>query len=1055
MIASSQKTSLLVPYQLPEYLRDDPNYVNFVSFIQAYYQWLEQNGNVLDYSKNILTYQDIDTAPTNFLQYYVNEFLQYFPQDPNAIPVSQNLLIKFAKEIYLSKGSHPAYYFLFRALYNSDFDMFHTRDVVFKASSGTWYVAKSLKLLSLDTNLLNIANFRVFGETTKSIATIENSIVSGNKIEVFISNIERLFQSGEYVRVVDNRNQDLYFLNGQVVSSNTAGAEILRAKIVGQLSQVNIDPNNRGLFYKPGDPVVIYGGLNAPTGVGGTAQVGTTTAGGVKRVNVVNGGFGYRVDPYTQIQFGNLNTGAVSPSANVSSITPTLLPIISINSPGVGYNLNDPVYTIINSNPYNFAYVSSVDNNGGILQIAYNYGVSSNGVIGVSANVASTNTAAYGASINVANSAGSAIANVTYAPINTIGFAKNTKIGNTSYSFLQANPSANANTTLANSLSFISFSTYPISSISMLNEGGGITRAPSVSALSVYDTDQNGYAYLNSLGILAPIQILEGGSGYKINDTIQFIGGSGYGAYANVTSVDINGSITGITYIQNNIVLPLGGMGYQYVLPTLNVISNTGSNASIEVTGILGSGASFSVVTDRAGSITTIDVTNYGEDYVSTPNVSLRVQDIVVTGLDVTKSPLIGDFIYQGSSGNNAIYEAYVYSYDILQQDVNPLNSLYVLRVYDYSSNPNSNLPFNIDRNNIILHECSPDNILLPSGTNIVTNYGDGSAKATASFLNGLVVGQGQYITTQGQPSSFNVLQGGKYNNYTYQITVQKEIAVYRDILLNLLHPAGTQVFGRYAMESENNFDYTPQSALFTGKPLSYFTPGYDSTVFMTSNLTNKSSNTVYFNIDGANLANIITSTGNSIIEITPTHGPLVRCEIESVNYTTNTITLHNSTWLTFGNVAFVKANSGSNVINITALTGAFDIVNNGNYSNTANPLEDIVYAGDTIYFNEFIVQNIVSEGSNSQPFLTEDGNNILSEEFICKVTHVDYVNQNIYVSTLLPQISNSLIAVERTFGPTSCVRIYGPVGTQYIAEITTEDGYIITTEDLKSLILG
>jgi hypothetical protein len=168
-----------------------------------------------------------------------------------------NKLIKFARQLYQSKGTISSYKFLFRILYNSDFEVFYTKDAVLKASDGKWYVAKSLKLNTSDDNFLNIDNYRLFGENTKSIATVETSVISGNKIEVFIANIERLFQSGEFVRVVDNNNQTVLF-NGQP----------LRAKIVGQISQVRIDPNNRGLLYEVGNPVIVYDGLSSNTGVG-------------------------------------------------------------------------------------------------------------------------------------------------------------------------------------------------------------------------------------------------------------------------------------------------------------------------------------------------------------------------------------------------------------------------------------------------------------------------------------------------------------------------------------------------------------------------------------------------------------------------------------------------------------------------------------------------------------------------------------------------------------------------------------------------------------------
>ena len=92
MLLSNQKTSLLVPTQLPAYIREDPNYANFVLFLQAYYEWLEQQDNITDVSKNILTYRDIDALESanvavngtsnvieQFIDYFQNEFLAYFP----------------------------------------------------------------------------------------------------------------------------------------------------------------------------------------------------------------------------------------------------------------------------------------------------------------------------------------------------------------------------------------------------------------------------------------------------------------------------------------------------------------------------------------------------------------------------------------------------------------------------------------------------------------------------------------------------------------------------------------------------------------------------------------------------------------------------------------------------------------------------------------------------------------------------------------------------------------------------------------------------------------
>ena len=46
---------------------------------------------------------------------------------------------------------------------------------------------------------------------------------------------------------------------------------------------------------------------------------------------------------------------------------------------------------------------------------------------------------------------------------------------------------------------------------------------------------------------------------------------------------------------------------------------------------------------------------------------------------------------------------------------------------------------------------------------------------------------------------------------------------------------------------------------------------------------------------------------------------------------------------------------------------------------------------------------------------------------------------------------------MKRTFGPVHAnyVKILGPVGTQYIPELVTQNGISITTQDGKILILG
>lgn len=962
MISENKKTSLLVTEQLPDFVKENPDYANFSLFLQAYYEWMEQSGQMLEGSKNLLSYADVDTTSNNFLTYFTNEFLPNFPAESL---IDKRQAVKIAKQLYQTKGTPASYQFLFKILFDSQFEYFYTQDAVLKASDGIWYVAKSLKLNSSDDAFLGLndavnGSYRLFGETTKSIATVETAVISGEKIEVFISNIERLFQSGEFVRVVDSYNQDVYFLNGVAVQKNEngdypTGATTLRAKIVGQISQIRINPRFRGLSYKVGDPVIVYGGLSSNNGIGATAEVGATTRGSIQSVQVVEGGYGFRASPNT---------------------------VINVQGDGSGANL----------------VVGSLD------------------------------------------PTASKTAQVTRVANNVISIGQNVTIGNATYSFFAANTQANANTPLINAFSFIAFTTYPLSSVLVENGGGGFSTVPTVTATSNYKTYLDTDADLAKLGILAPIQIKDRGHGYQVNDKIILTGGTGAGAFANVKTVNAIGAITSVEYVYDpNLLYPLGGLGYRAGsgLPGLAIQSanNQANGASLYIPGVLGDGESLLPIVDRAGSVTTIKLLTTGEDYVEVPNVSLRVQDIVVSNVFVGNTPQKDDVIYQGTDINVASYRATVNSISILQPFNDPANTLYNIRVFNYTASPNTQLPLKIDRNiNLTMANTQFNSNYNRYG---VRTYGDGSARANATFLNGLALSQGQYINSQGQPSSFSILQSKDYNNYTYQITVEKEIAKYRDILINLLHPAGMKVIGRMVDKNLANFDYHAQRATYSARPLYAANGGIGgtgATATIATDFTNKSNNIIKFNnILGANLANIIFAN-STILKLENSKGSNVSGLVLAVDSVNDTVKIDANVWLTFSNVASVTANAGSNTINITKVyTAVYNVINNGTYTDVFYPLKDILFAGDKVLI-----------ANNTQK----------------TVNYVDYEDNVVYLTENLTSDANSYMSVNRTFVSESNyvldqITLIGPVGTTYIPELVTQDGRNIITQDGKIILLG
>jgi len=1069
MIQSNQKTSLFIPSQLPEYLLDTTVYGNnFVSFLQAYYEWMElantanaqtatadTNGyqGPLYASKSLWDYSDIDNTLEGFQEYFINDFLQYFPAESLISPVTA---VKIARQLYHAKGTPASYQFLFRILFDSDFDYFYTKDAVLATSAGTWYVPKSIKLASTDKNFLICANYRAFGLTSKSFATIENVILAENRIEVFISDIERLFQSGEQITIVDSFNQPVYFLNGKIVPAGTSGSETLVATIIGQISQININPTARGLAYNVADPVIVYNGLNLNIAnpIGAVAEVGSITTGSIQDINVINGGYGYTTFPTEGAQL----------------------------LPGNGFSVIE-------------------------------FTTETNGANATIFSVTSNNTV-----------------NVTI-PIDSIAFSNGFQIGNgTHYSFFQANTGATANATLANTFQFTTFATNPIGSVLLNNGGGNISVVPKAIALSEYisnDSTNNVIGNLASLGILAPIQIANPGTGYTNNDTVIFTGGYGYGANASI-SVDAHGNVESVIYntvnVNSHISVQPGGLGYvSGVLPKLTINTSTGSNANIYVPGILGTGATFSLTLNRIGAVTTINVIDGGVDYIATPNVSLVVQDIAVSNLSSLSLPQIGQTVYQGANINVAPYIATVNSITMLQHNIVDTSSVYNLRVFNYNSQPNTNLPLLITNSPIsmtMVNTAFGGTTYVPSVYNQsgVRNYGDGTAEATTKYLNGLVIGQGQYIDSSGQLSSYDVLQSKNYNNFTYQLTVEKAISDYKETLLNLLHPAGVNLIGRYALKSNTNVTYSTENVM---NPQEYldkiigannsnatmnvpddqyvvssntYYPGFNYEVGDVLTISNDINSSCYypakitvlavtpfsvgtapFKISSYALSNVghyvtfptnpvsvtgghgqsaqfwlypdyiysssntlsisnlpsanYISFGNSFSLIT-SNGFQMSSEIADVDFSSGTIYMQDSVWVRYSNVAYAIGSNTSNVINIANVyTSVYNLYNNGVYSNPKYPLIDIIQTGDHISQNGY---------------------------HIGMVNYLDWANNQVYLYSNSQISFSSNVAVKKVpSAQANKILFSGTNQIQYTPYIIDEAGEEIITEDGNNIILG
>lgn len=272
--------SPLIASQFPAiYLEEGPN---LVAFIQSYYEWMEQQGNVGYMIRSIQEYRDIDSTLQQFLTYFQNDYLGGLPA---AILSDKTLLIKHIKEFYLAKGSFRATQLLFRMVFNEEVDINKPGDFVLRASDGDWTVPQYIEV-SDSPYLQQLVGTKVYGTTTSSTAIVEQYVVKNinNKVinVLMLSSLNGNFAYGEII-----------------LSNNISGMIPAQAPIIfGSLSSISIIQG--GANYKVGDILNVQG-----TGFGAQARVISTEAqNGLVAFNLLNGGYGYSMDATVQVAGG-------------------------------------------------------------------------------------------------------------------------------------------------------------------------------------------------------------------------------------------------------------------------------------------------------------------------------------------------------------------------------------------------------------------------------------------------------------------------------------------------------------------------------------------------------------------------------------------------------------------------------------------------------------------------------------------------------------------------------------------------------------------------------
>ena len=232
------KLSQLVRSQFPSFYEEEGP--TFLAFMEAYYAYMEQEGKMTDTIQNLQSYQDIATTTSDFISYFIDSFLPAVPQN---IVADKKLMIKYITQFNQSRGTLAAYRLLFRALYNEDVEVTYPADQILKVSDGDWRKDRYL-IVPYNRQTYDFIGKTIIGISSSAEGLVEDVVrrnIRGRDVQqLILSNIAGEFFHLEQIRAKKDTSASPYapLIEAGIKSLDieSVGAEYLVGDVVELIS---------------------------------------------------------------------------------------------------------------------------------------------------------------------------------------------------------------------------------------------------------------------------------------------------------------------------------------------------------------------------------------------------------------------------------------------------------------------------------------------------------------------------------------------------------------------------------------------------------------------------------------------------------------------------------------------------------------------------------------------------------------------------------------------------------------------------------------------------
>lgn len=792
-----------VASQFPAFYREEGP--NFIAFVEAYYEWMEQQGNAIHESRSLVEYMDVDTTAEQFVKYFKGKYMDSIPE---TIRADKRLLLKHIQDLYRAKGSERAYRLLFRILFDEEIDFYYPGEHLFKPSDADWYVPRYLEVNTpIDLQQLVKLQIRSTGGATAVVEGYYRKLVSGKIVHIlYLSDVEGDFN-----------------FNEKILCDELGYSDEDAPIVFGSLSAISI--LNGGSGYRVGDILDVYG-----QGSEGKARVvSTRDENGKVTFTLRDGGYGYSEDAIVSVEPAHSNVELFVANTAGFSAGDTVIDITTIpNSRGTILEVRPASLYLDSSNTGQF-------NSGDTLQNANAVIVSITGANG---------TFATGA--NVYNATANSYATVKTSNSTTITF----QVNSTPFTVSDSLVAVNTGTVATVSGVTVRQTTISANAVVALFGAGATFEIGAITDKQVFAINTDEIAGMLS----TKMELVSDGFGLDVTANGYFNNDEVVTGSANVIHVDVayvSGDMVSNGETVSNTSLGISGLTVYYADgPVLNITGSDANmtNANLVPGAILNSSGGSKlqvkavfpkrVITANAMVINTVSNTTYLEVY-NNVDVGYFVPGMKLTGAttgttaDVVATTRYTDWGYfpatiAATNLDTSMLEAFRivykeigritylsrinpgtgYSADPKVTVIEPL--IYDLKIsdgrggywgYDAVVTGKAGVAEGVVTG-IAMYDSgygyvNDDRALLQSNTNQTAVYGvsvvDLSGRGAGYWRNNKsFVSDEQYL----QDSDF-------YQNFSYEIVAQRMVDTYEKYVKDLVHPAGMKLFGRYINKNE------------------------------------------------------------------------------------------------------------------------------------------------------------------------------------------------------------------------------------------------------------